>query len=188
MKNPKVTRFDIDDIQDFNDESSGPLGFGMIQVLVKVFINDKLYEILFQNDNDKVLYIDADAGGDSCRIYKDFNASSYDLLEDIIDGLEEVQKAAQSAFDDYIDGKKKSYKDCKTLKELFAVIRYYTDGDEWPSDMPVFTGKELENDVGVWSWDDTRAIVGSCPSDLEILPYRVNENNEMEIIYGDDAE
>ena len=52
------------------------------------------------------------------------------------------------------------------LDELFAALRA---GDvELSADLPVFA-PEWENPEGVWSWDETRAIVGTCADDLEIL-------------------
>ncbi len=35
--------------------------------------------------------------------------------------------------------------------------------------LPTFGGDEPTDTSGVWSWDATRAIVGSCRSDIEII-------------------
>ncbi len=35
--------------------------------------------------------------------------------------------------------------------------------------LPVFGGIEPKNTAGIWSWDDTRLIVGSCADDIEII-------------------
>ena len=35
--------------------------------------------------------------------------------------------------------------------------------------LPTFGGTEPDDTSGVWSWDATRAIVGSCRSDVEII-------------------
>lgn len=83
-----------------------------------------------------------------------------------------------------------------TLDELFALMRSgtkddweasglrwidgYHDDDEgeadW-SDLPTFGTRKLDGDNDLndlcggplWSWDDTRAIVGNCASDIEIV-------------------
>lgn len=37
-------------------------------------------------------------------------------------------------------------------------------------DLPIFgTGEDPSNTCGVWSWDDTRMMVGDCSDDLEIV-------------------
>lgn len=42
---------------------------------------------------------------------------------------------------------------------------------DWSTDLPLFGDRRPTNPDGVWSWDDGRAIVGTCPDDLEILPW-----------------
>ena len=43
------------------------------------------------------------------------------------------------------------------------------DPDQWSTDLPTFGGKEPVCTLGVWSWDETRLIVGTCNNDLEIV-------------------
>ena len=40
---------------------------------------------------------------------------------------------------------------------------------QWSTDLPTFGGDEPENTDGVWSWDETRLIVGTCSDDVEIV-------------------
>lgn len=39
---------------------------------------------------------------------------------------------------------------------------------DWTS-LPTFGGEEPHNTVGVWSWDATRLLVGTCADDLKIV-------------------
>lgn len=36
--------------------------------------------------------------------------------------------------------------------------------------LPTFGGEEPESTSGVWSWDEKRLLVGTCASDLQIVP------------------
>jgi hypothetical protein len=56
------------------------------------------------------------------------------------------------------------------LTDLLAAMRanHPTLGD-WTS-LPTFGGDEPKNTAGVWSWDATFAIVGTCPTDVRIVP------------------
>ena len=40
---------------------------------------------------------------------------------------------------------------------------------QWLSDMPTFGGSEPEDTRAVWSWDETRLLLGTCTDDLEIV-------------------
>lgn len=39
---------------------------------------------------------------------------------------------------------------------------------DW-SGLPTFGGVDIEDTSGVWSWDATHQIVGTCPADIEIV-------------------
>lgn len=39
---------------------------------------------------------------------------------------------------------------------------------DWTS-LPSFGGAEPSSTEGVWSWDETRLLVGTCTADLEII-------------------
>jgi len=58
-----------------------------------------------------------------------------------------------------------------TLDSLLASMRSGAlsgcDAD-W-SDLPNYGGTTPENTVGVWSWDETRLLVGECSDDLVLL-------------------
>jgi hypothetical protein len=68
-----------------------------------------------------------------------------------------------------------------TLTELWhAMIANTWDGASWGgapmahgkldwASMPTFGGDEPEDTGGVWSWDKTHLLVGSCADDLEII-------------------
>ncbi len=38
------------------------------------------------------------------------------------------------------------------------------------SDLPCFGGEEPSDTENVWSWDERRLLVGTCPDDMEIVP------------------
>ena len=59
----------------------------------------------------------------------------------------------------------------KTYSTLAGLLASLKSGDEELSDdLPVFGDPQWNNPVGVWSWDDTDAIVGTCADDLRIVP------------------
>ncbi len=65
----------------------------------------------------------------------------------------------------------------KTLDELFAAIK--NGAVALDDTLPTF-GPEWANPLGVWSWDETRMLVGTCLDDLEIVPQdEVNEKIEI---------
>lgn len=43
---------------------------------------------------------------------------------------------------------------------------------DWTS-LPTFGGDEPRDTAGVWSWDATRLLVGTCAADLQIVPRNV---------------
>jgi hypothetical protein len=58
-----------------------------------------------------------------------------------------------------------------TLDSLLASMRSGAlsgcDAD-W-TDLPNYGGTTPENTVGVWSWDETRLLVGECSDDLVLM-------------------
>lgn len=56
-----------------------------------------------------------------------------------------------------------------SIDAVLAIItdRQFDDGDF--SSLPTFGGVEPAETQGVWSWDDTRLIVGLCADDFEIV-------------------
>lgn len=55
-----------------------------------------------------------------------------------------------------------------TLDQLFASLK--DRAQELHDDLPTFGGEAPARTDGVWSWDATRAIVGECVDDLQIVP------------------
>lgn len=53
------------------------------------------------------------------------------------------------------------------LGDLLAVLRDYQPNDL--DDLPTFGGVEPKDTLEVWSWDETRLLVGTCAADLEIV-------------------
>jgi hypothetical protein len=51
---------------------------------------------------------------------------------------------------------------------------------DWTS-LPVFGGDDPQDTQGVWSWDATRLLVGSCSSDLRIVPRSDVRDQRIEI-------
>jgi len=68
------------------------------------------------------------------------------------------------------------------LDELFYVLKGNpTEGEaedaglptahgecDWTS-LPTFGGAEPKDTTGIWSWDETRMIVGTCADDIKIV-------------------
>ena len=60
-----------------------------------------------------------------------------------------------------------------TLNDLFAAITSgeldeYGDQIDW-SELPIYADPEWDNPMEVWSWDETRAIVGDCSEEMRII-------------------
>ena len=62
------------------------------------------------------------------------------------------------------------YQEPKNLEELYNQMK--EDNPNLPrwDCLPIFSDKPIETTIGVWSWDDTRMIVGTCSYDIEIVP------------------
>lgn len=52
------------------------------------------------------------------------------------------------------------------LENLFDAMKNGSF-DKWDN-LPTFGGKEPADTCGVWSWDETRQIVGTCAEDILI--------------------
>ena len=56
------------------------------------------------------------------------------------------------------------------LDDLFGLLRMDVLGDREMTGLPTFGGEAPASGTdGVWSWDETRLIVGSCSDDFEIV-------------------
>jgi hypothetical protein len=55
-----------------------------------------------------------------------------------------------------------------TLDELAEMMRDGRVACDW-DELPTFGGDEPTDTAAVWSWDATRAIVGTCADDIEII-------------------
>jgi len=56
-----------------------------------------------------------------------------------------------------------------SLNELFSRMRARDPSlGDWTS-LPTFGGDEPDVTACVWSWDQTRMIVGTCPDDIQIV-------------------
>jgi len=54
------------------------------------------------------------------------------------------------------------------LTELYTLLR---EGVVALTDsLPTFGGTEPRDTTGVWSWDATHLLVGTCQADLELVP------------------
>ncbi len=57
----------------------------------------------------------------------------------------------------------------KDLAELFEAMKNDDPNlPRWDS-LPTFGGSDPIDTEGVWSWDETHVIVGSCSSDIRIV-------------------
>ena len=64
--------------------------------------------------------------------------------------------------------------DYQCLEDLHAALTGDDPGaldrhGEWRTDLPTFGGAEPADTSGVWSWDETRLLEGTCAADLEIV-------------------
>lgn len=62
----------------------------------------------------------------------------------------------------------------KNLNELYEMMKSNHPATldvygQWSSSLPTFGGSEPFDTREVWSWDETRLIVGTCEDDLEII-------------------
>jgi hypothetical protein len=66
----------------------------------------------------------------------------------------------------------------KTLDDLLAQIKSDALDDlDWSS-LPTFGGEEPADTVKIWSWDETRLLVGTCADDMKIID-RPKKDNEI---------
>lgn len=70
----------------------------------------------------------------------------------------------------------KRIENATSLRELLAALQEsrmlapeYRDAVDWAS-LPLFGGPEPLDTQGVWSWDATHLLVGTCADDLRIIP------------------
>ena len=56
-----------------------------------------------------------------------------------------------------------------TLQGLFEAMKANDPSlPEW-HDLPTFGGPDIENTLGIWSWDATHYIEGTCADDLQLV-------------------
>jgi len=62
------------------------------------------------------------------------------------------------------------YQKPQNLDDLFVQMK--EDNPNLPTwdNLPIFSNRPIEHTIKVWSWDDTRMIVGTCAEDLMIVP------------------
>ena len=53
----------------------------------------------------------------------------------------------------------------------------HDDGVDWTS-LPAYGGPEPRHTECVWSWDETRLLVGTCADDLQIVPRDDDEDED----------
>ena len=63
--------------------------------------------------------------------------------------------------------------DALHISSLDVLLKLVRSGDldqldDW-SDFPTFGGPEPEDTAEIWSWDDTRLMVGICSQSMEII-------------------
>ena len=60
----------------------------------------------------------------------------------------------------------------KTLEELLTALRELPpifSTDQLITDLPTFGGDAPADTAGIWSWDESRLLVGTCIDDMEIV-------------------
>lgn len=56
-----------------------------------------------------------------------------------------------------------------TLEQLLTAVRAGQYNDEQMVELPSFGGDEPASTSGVWSWDATRLMIGTCASDMKLV-------------------
>ena len=56
------------------------------------------------------------------------------------------------------------------LDELLAAVKAGKYHDDVMHELPVFGGSEPRDTSGIWSWDETRLLVGTWDDDMKIVP------------------
>ncbi|MBK5247495.1 MAG: hypothetical protein JJE49_09555 [Peptostreptococcaceae bacterium] len=61
----------------------------------------------------------------------------------------------------------------KNLEELYELMikndPSIMDKGSWSTSLPTFGGPAPSDTTEVWSWDETRLLIGTCASDLQIV-------------------
>ena len=63
-----------------------------------------------------------------------------------------------------------SYQKPQNLDELYEQMKEDNKNLRRWDCLPIFSGRPIEETIGVWSWDDNRMIVGTCSYDIMIVP------------------
>lgn len=58
------------------------------------------------------------------------------------------------------------------LETLLEAIRAGAYTEQQMTELPTFGGEEPLDTDGIWSWDETRLIVGLCAEDMRIIDRR----------------
>ncbi|MCP4661006.1 MAG: hypothetical protein GY856_36860 [bacterium] len=111
-------------------------------------------------------------------------------VEDVADGLSpapETCTVAEGTLGGLVTTREEYEIACAYLEELVAEARnpgdldtlceWMREGDarccdahgDWDTSLPTFGGEEPADTAEIWSWDETRLIVGTCADDLEIV-------------------
>lgn len=82
-----------------------------------------------------------------------------------------------------------------SLDELFEAMRDKSHSHhvetldqhgQWRNDLPTFGWRwPVDENLGVWSWDAKRLIVGTCADDLQIIPRESAGIEEAEQVAGE---
>jgi hypothetical protein len=75
--------------------------------------------------------------------------------------LDELLAVLQAAPQDHNDGAQVEYARTHGLPVAHGVIDF--------GSLPSFGGAEPADTFGVWSWDETRLLIGSCSDDFRIV-------------------
>ena len=62
----------------------------------------------------------------------------------------------------------------RTLQDLFNAMKAQTFDvvdvhGQFRTDLPTFGGKEPADKIGIWSWDSSNLLIGTCQDDLAII-------------------
>ncbi len=189
----KVTKFDRTtlNIVDFRKEENVDGGqnlilegerLGMVDVVASFEVNDKLYTVVFGNENDGQVYIDRQSGGDCERIYDLLPGDpqeqerewldTYCQLENLIDGLRNVRNSAQEFLNEY-------------LKNVNDHVKLRVTNEKWTTDCDtIFTMKDLREQAEIFNQDRDPDNQIELQIEGNLVVVKVDFSNEVNEVVG----
>lgn len=126
------------------------------------------YECYDDEDGNEVAWI-AYRTGEEPAYYVRSMTRTITTLSELLDALHGIDEAREHPERYGIDPYDDHAADMAEVEYCRSVGLPVRKGECDTTSLPTFGGNEPENTQGVWSWDETHMIVGTCPSDMEIV-------------------